>query len=175
MAKENPDSLIIGIDPCHKNLIDISAKILKKPEKGGLSNALFILANAENLPYELTNLVDKIYINFPWGSLLQGIVLFEEKIWNNIKKICKKNTTIEIIFGYNILYDKKEIDRLGLPILGESYLKYNMIPKIQNLGFKIMNIKKVSPKELNNYSTTWAKKLSFGQNRTYHHLKFSNR
>ncbi len=159
---------MIGIDTCHENLIETSAKALKKPAKGGLSNLIFVLTNVENLPDDLINIADKIYINFPWGTLLQGVVAVNELTWQNIKKICKANATIQIIFGYNILHDKKEIDRLELPILNEAYFKNMFIPKLEKFGFNVNNIKKLMPADLKNYPTTWAKKLSFGSDRDYY-------
>lgn len=160
----------MGIDPCHENLIEVSSKALKKPAKGGLPNLLFVLANVENMPDELTGITDRVYINFPWGSLLQGIVLGHELTWNNIKKICNKNATIETIFGYHASFDKKEIDRLELPPLDESYLKHALIPRLRQLGFATISMKNVKSQELRNYSTTWAKKLSYGQDRSYYQL-----
>lgn len=166
--------MVIGIDPCHENLIEISSKTLKKPSKGGLPNALFILASAENLPTELNGIADHIYINFPWGSLLQGIVLGDEVLWNNIKRIGKKDATIETIFGYDAHHDSKEIQRLGLPHLDELYLNTVLIPKLKNLGFAILDLKKLTPRDLREYPTSWAKKLSFGQTRSYFHIKLQN-
>lgn len=172
MAKENPETLVIGIDSCHQNLIELSAKAAKKPQKGGLSNLLFILANVENLPDELSGIADKVYINFPWGSLLQAVVLTEESAWNSIKKICKPNAIVQIIFGYDILHDKKEIERLGLPILDIAYINNHMVPNLAKFGFELANIKQLKPQDLSNYPTTWAKKLSFGSDRSYYQLVF---
>ena len=170
MAKQNPNSLVIGIDPCHENLVEISSKVLKKPSKGGLSNVLFVLASAENMPYELNNLADHVYINFPWGSLLQGIVLVQETIWNNIRQITKHNAHVEVIFGYDEKYEQKEIVRLGLPRLDQSYLSDFIIPKLELLGFRIQSLKILTLKELQSYPTTWAKKLSYGQERQYYQM-----
>ncbi len=168
MAKENPQSLVIGIDPCHENLVEISAKALKKLSKGGLANVLYVLSSVETLPRELNGSADKVYINFPWGTLLQGIVLAHELTWNNIKKICKTEALVHVIFGYDPEHDKKEIERLNLPILNEACLQNSMIPKLENLGFSVMNVKSLTYNDLREYPSTWAKKLSYGSHRTFY-------
>ena len=69
LAKEHPSRFIIGIDLSKENVRELSAKIYKKPSRGGLKNALFVLASAFDLPSELNNFVNQVFINFPWGRL----------------------------------------------------------------------------------------------------------
>src|SRR5438270_13523074 len=90
LAKENPDRLIIGIDPNHKQLEKISTKSLSKPDRGGIKNVLYVLARVEDLPHELDGLVNQIFINFPWAGLLKGLVLVEPYTWNSIQRACQK-------------------------------------------------------------------------------------
>lgn len=132
------------------------------------------MANVENLPDELTHIADKIYINFPWGTLLRGTVLVDELMWENIKKICKNNALVHIVFGYSIEHDRKEVERFNLPHLNESYVHNTMIFKFSSLGFKTTKIKKLNPLDLRNYPTTWAKKLSFGTERCYYYIELKN-
>ena len=160
--------MVIGIDPCHENLIEFSSKALRKLSKGGLSNLLYILAAVENLPHELHDLADRVYINFPWGTLLQGVALVHELTWDNITKICKNGALIQIIFGYDSQHDKREIERLNLPILNEAYLQNSMIPKLENLGFNVIDVKLLTVNDLREYPSTWAKKLSYGSNRNFY-------
>lgn len=169
MAKNNPKSLVIGIDPCHQNLIELSAKALKKSSKGGLKNLLYVLANVDELPDELSGIADIIYVNFPWGSLLQGIVLGRETTWNNIKKVAKKDANIQIIFGYDKAFEEREVERLQLPELTPLFINEVLVPNLMNFGFDVQ-IKALSSHELSGYPTTWAHTLRFGQKRTYYRL-----
>ncbi len=47
--------------------------------------SLYVVAAAEELPQELYHKADKIYVNLPWGSLLEGVV----KGNPYIKQYCK--------------------------------------------------------------------------------------
>ena len=107
LAIRYPDRLIIGIDPNHHNLIHTS---LKNPK-----NSLYLLSDIENLPKELNGIVNQIFINFPLGSLLRGIINVENQTWNNLKRICRSGAFIDIILGFNKLSEKNETIRLVLP------------------------------------------------------------
>lgn len=172
LAKENPDRFIIGVDPSQKSMGETSGKIYKKKEKGGLKNALFVLADIENLPDELKDITNQVFINFPWGSLLKGIVLVENGTWDNIKKICQKEAIIDIILGYDKSREKKEIEKLGLPLFDLQYIQNEMAPKLENQGFTIIETREVERSELKDHPSSWAKKLSFeGDKRKYYYLR----
>src|SRR5262249_24112350 len=89
MARNHPNKLFIGIDPHHQALQKISAKSSHKPQKGGVPNALFILARGEELPKELDGLANQIFINFPWAGLLSGLITADLLIWNNLRRVCQ--------------------------------------------------------------------------------------
>lgn len=165
LAKENPDRFIIGIDPAHKPLEKISLQLDKKFEKGGVKNAFFVLANVEDLPHELDGLVNQVFINFPWGSLLKAIVLVDEKIWQNIKRICQPGGIIDLIFSYH----PKDSD---LPEIDLDYIKNNMLPKLEGFGFEKQELRQLEASELKDYPSSWAKKLAHGDlDRRYYYLR----
>ena len=84
LAKDNPDKFIIGIDSSKENLRKYSSKILKKPSRGGLKNILYIWASVSDLPRDLIGVANQVFINFPWGELLKGILTVDKRMWKNI-------------------------------------------------------------------------------------------
>ncbi|MBL8014560.1 MAG: hypothetical protein JNK26_00005, partial [Candidatus Doudnabacteria bacterium] len=70
MAKDDPQTLYVGVDADKQQMQDLSHKANRKPAKGGLDNVLFLWAPAEQAPQELVGCADELIINFPWGSLL---------------------------------------------------------------------------------------------------------
>src|SRR5207249_2947150 len=66
IAQTHPDWAVIGLDSCRENLCAIS--------RTAPSNALYVIADAGSLPRELYGLASRITINFPWGSLLRGLL-----------------------------------------------------------------------------------------------------
>ncbi|HLC70225.1 MAG TPA: class I SAM-dependent methyltransferase [Patescibacteria group bacterium] len=172
LAKEHPDRFVIGIDPNHQALEEVSNKIYKKPVKGGLPNALFVLANIEDLPEELSGIANQIFINFPWSGLLKGLILVEEKTWLNLKRICQPGAYIDLVFGYDENAEKNKVESLNLPTLSEEYLQNTLVSKVDTLGFKLVELNRLTEEDLKNYPSTWAKKLAFGKDRKYFHLQF---
>ena len=171
IAQENPDRFVIGIDPHHKGLEKTSARIYQKPARGGVENALYVLGNVESLPEELDGIANQVFINFPWASLLKGIILVEGDTWNPIKRICNRGAFIDILFGYDQAYEENELERLGLPALSTSYIKNVMTSKLEEKGLKIIEMRSVGTKEIKDCPSSWAKKLSFGRNRQYYYLR----
>jgi 16S rRNA (adenine(1408)-N(1))-methyltransferase len=51
-------------------MVEASRRAAGPARKGGLDNALFVLAAAEAPPAELWALAARVTVLFPWGSLL---------------------------------------------------------------------------------------------------------
>jgi 16S rRNA (adenine(1408)-N(1))-methyltransferase len=169
LAKKYPDRMIIGIDPNQSALIDVSRKIIKKPAKGGVKNAMFVLANATDLPDELADTANQVFINLPWGSLLTGIVRGEKEIFENIKKICQKGAIVDILFGYDKNLEIKEIGEL--PDISIEYIKNILAPKVEKFGFKLIKAQTLNSAVLKTYPSKWAKKLSFATPRDFYYIR----
>ena len=171
LAKDNPDRFIIGIDPHHKGLENLSTRIYKKASKGGLDNALFVLSSIEALPKELNNIANQVFINFPWSGLLKGIVLVEDGTWSNIKRICKTGAYIDILFGYEQNGDINEAEQFGIPFLDLPYIRDTMASRLAEKGFRVTEMQTVNPEEIRDYPSSWAKKLGYGRDRAYYYLR----
>jgi 16S rRNA (adenine(1408)-N(1))-methyltransferase len=171
IAKENPDRFVIGIDPHHQSLGKTSARIYKKPEKGGLNNALFVLGSIEAMPQELDGLANQVFINFPWAGLLKGLLLADAVVWNALKRICQPGAFIDILFSYEKTADLAEFQKAGLPGIDEAYLENAVVPNISKMGFKVIEVNKMTAEDIKKYPSTWAKKLSFGRDREYFYMR----
>lgn len=170
-AKKHPNSLAIGIDSAGDNMIEYSVKSQRKQNKGGLSNVLYCIAAIESIPEALVDIGDKITVNLPWGSLLEGIVKGENLILNTIAKIAKKNCSFEAIFSYTELYEPGEIEKRALPELSISYIKNTLISYYNKKGIIITKIKLFSDKDLQKLNTLWAKKLIISKKRDVYFIK----
>ena len=94
-AKTHPENLYIGIDPILKQ----AEKYKSKANKERLKNLKFIRASVENLPDEVSGVADKVFVNFPWGSLLAGVAKGEKNLAKNISGVLKKGGRLYITFG----------------------------------------------------------------------------
>lgn len=143
-----------------------SQKAAKKPSKGGLPNALFVHASVESLPEELYGVASHISILLPWGTLLKAVALPEKSILQGIPKLCKKEATLKIIFGYEADKEKNTIQELNLPELTKEYCEKTLKPAYQEAGFEI-SWRFISQTELRQLPTAWAKKLAYGKERVF--------
>ncbi|MCW2497806.1 class I SAM-dependent methyltransferase [Jatrophihabitans sp.] len=75
-ARQRSDWLVVGVDAAPAQLQRASTSAARKPAKGGLPNALFAQASAEQLPAALGP-VDELHVLMPWGSLLRGCLAGE--------------------------------------------------------------------------------------------------
>ena len=146
-AAKTPDRLVIGIDACRGNLCDNSRKA---PQ-----NALFVIANALSLPGELTNLADRVTINFPWGSLLSGLLTGDAALISGLFRIMRLQASLEISLNGGALAEQgwslEEGAERIFRVLKESGLRLNRPPM------------PLAARELHSYPSTWAKRLAFGR------------
>jgi 16S rRNA (adenine(1408)-N(1))-methyltransferase len=63
---------VIGVDAAATAMAEASLRAARPVRKGGLPNALFVVAAAERPPAELAGVAAELTILFPWGSLLRG-------------------------------------------------------------------------------------------------------
>ncbi|HMS11143.1 MAG TPA: class I SAM-dependent methyltransferase, partial [Pyrinomonadaceae bacterium] len=131
LAKQEPDTFLIGIDANRKPLEKPSVKITRKPAKGGLGNAMFIQAAAEDLPDGLFGIADRVTINLPWGSLLRAVVLPDAEVLRGIRRLIKPGGILEVVTAIDAVRDRQELERLGLPSLTDRHLDVDLIRSYQ--------------------------------------------
>lgn len=168
-ARENPNSFIIGIDPNQRQMSIYSKKVNKEK----LTNAFFIVGSVEKLPKRLNGIANKVYVNFPWGSLLGGIVNADPTVLKNISSLLKPKGELEITFGYSQDSEPSEVKRLGLDNLDQTKLKDVIIPGFEKLELNLIQSTNLEKKGIFEIDSSWGKKLSFGQERKIFKLLFT--
>lgn len=146
MAKQHPDQFFIGVDACRENLHLSSRK--KRP------NALFVIANAETLPVELNGLACHITINFPWSSLLEGLLKENDPL------VCRLRTITRPCAGMDIHLNGEALATAGWTLESGA----EQIKRILNTaGWKTKSRACMDTHLLRSFPTTWAKRLAFGR------------
>ncbi len=168
LARQRPDHLVIGVDPSHPGLEKISRKIHKKPAKGGLKNALLVIARVEDLPLELDNIVNQVFIILPWAGLLEGLILAKPAVLTPIKRICQNGALVEIVLGYHQTSEGKQVN---LPKLNKEFLVEKLAPKFETQGFSFHALQELTKNNLAQIPTNWAKRLKFGKERKFFYLQ----
>jgi 16S rRNA (adenine(1408)-N(1))-methyltransferase len=146
IAQTSPHCFVIGIDACRENLHEVSRRV---PE-----NALFVIANAQTLPSELYGLASQITINFPWGSLLEGLLANNSSLLAGLDSIARPDARPEVRLNAGALAEA------GWSLV-EGAARIREVLAVN--GFKVQRPIAMTAHELSAYPTTWAKRLAFGR------------
>jgi len=146
LAEEHADWFIIGVDSCRENLREYS--------QAKLQNMLFVITSAQNLPTELNGLISQITINFPWGSLLESLLINDSKLMCRLKSIARSTTSIDLHLNGGALAEA------GTTLEAGAEKIYNNLIRS---GWQIENPVVINANALRSFPTTWAKRLAFGR------------
>lgn len=145
-AQADPTRLVIGVDACRDHL---AATVRRAP-----ANALFIIANAEALPPELNGCADQITVNFPWGSLLTGLLTPESAVLSSLGRLVRSRAAVEVYLNGGAL------DEQGWTLDdGAAQVR----AALNRAGWRMQPGQTLNAAALKQFPTTWAKRLAFGR------------
>ena len=146
LAERNPNWFIIGVDSCRENLHEHS--------RAKLSNMLFVIASAQNLPRELNGLISHVTINFPWGSLLESLLIGDSRLLCGLESISSSTASV------NIRLNGGALAEAGWSLEdGAEQIHNNLL----YAGWKVNAPVMMNADSLRNFPSTWAKRLAFGR------------
>lgn len=145
LARTYPKDFVIGIDACRENLEEVSRR--------APSNALFVIANAYTLPTGLRGLAAHITINFPWGSLLGGLLANDSALMEGLQAIARPQADLEVRLNGGGLAEAGWSLEDGAEQVREAF---------SSNGFALQK-SMMTERDLHLYPTTWAKRLAFGR------------
>ena len=158
LAQTCPNTFVIGLDACRENLRDVSRQ--------APANALFVIANALVLPTELYGMAAQVTINFPWGSLLEGLLNDDADLMAGLMKIAQPDASLEVRLNAGALAE-------AACSLEESSRQIRSV--LNAAGFIMRSPVMLMAHELKAYPTTWAKRLAFGRDPRAIHLHGTRR
>lgn len=170
-ARQNPDCLVVGIDADVTQMQELSRKLAGKPEKGGQKNAIFFRAAAEQLPHELSCVADRLYILFPWGSLLAGIVSLDPVVMQNIVSLVKPGGEVQIYLTYDTRYEPEMISKRGLPELSLDFLRHEWASKALAYGLNLQEVQVLNDSAKQELVTSWRKRILSQRDREVYCLR----
>ena len=96
-AAARPDRLAVGVDASDAAMAEASRRAGRKPGHGGLENALFVVAAAEAPPAELEGVADLVTVQFPWGSLLRGLLGADPRVMGGLAGLLAPGGTLRLL------------------------------------------------------------------------------
>ena len=96
LARAHPAWFYIAIDPNADGMRGRSYRAGRKASRGGLTNVRFIRASVERLPAALDGLADEISVLYPWGSLLEAVILPQPELLSRIARLGKTGALLRV-------------------------------------------------------------------------------
>ena len=146
LATSRPDWFIVGVDACRENL--------REHSRTKLSNMLFVIASAQKLPCEFEGLFSHITINFPWGSLLDGLLACDSALLAGLIAVSHPDARIEVHLNSGALKEAgTSLDDGARVIHGN----------LNQSGWRVKPPSCMDHQALAGFPTTWAKRLAHGR------------
>jgi 16S rRNA (adenine(1408)-N(1))-methyltransferase len=146
VARTRPHWFAIGVDSCRDNLRQTSRK--------APPNALYVVANALSLPGELAGVASLVTVNFPWGSLLAGLLEGEQAADQGLLSLLRPGAALEIRTNAGALAQFGCTPESG----GARVWRV-----LREAGLEAAEPVRLSARELRQYPTTWARRLAYGR------------
>lgn len=146
----------IGVDTCREQLREVARRA---PE-----NALYLIADALALPDALAGLATRITINFPWGSLLRGLLQADDGLLAGLRTVSRhpSGATLDIRLNDSALAAAGWTLATGGARLQEV---------LRDVCFAPEPLTYLDSAALRACSTTWAKRLAHGDAGMALHLR----
>jgi 16S rRNA (adenine(1408)-N(1))-methyltransferase len=157
-ARDDPLRLYVGVDPDADALSEYAYRASRKPARGGVANARFIVASVEQLPPELHGLATLLRINFPWGSLLRALLEPDAAVLNAIAKLAHGGR-FEIVLSYDPQHDTGAFGGAPLPLLDGKYIGEVLLPAYREAGLEISEQRRLTQDQALAIPSTWGRRL----------------
>jgi 16S rRNA (adenine(1408)-N(1))-methyltransferase len=147
---------VIGVDADATSMRAASARVARR--KTAIPNALFVVAAVESLPTEIHAVADRITINFPWGSLLRGVVEGSSDVLGPIARAAVSGAEVSLLFSI----EPRDVTSAGVrpPIEGELSDRWTAG------GFDVVDLRPAWTEEIAATGSSWAKRLRASSDRS---------
>ena len=146
VARTRPGWFALGVDACREGLRDAS--------RAAPPNALYVIANALALPPELHGLATALTLNFPWGSLLAGLLAGEAALLDGLRAVARPGAILEVRLNSGALVEA------GWPLEAGAG---RVCGALRVAGFAVARPVALDAAALRGCPSTWARRLAHGR------------
>jgi 16S rRNA (adenine(1408)-N(1))-methyltransferase len=143
----------------HRELVRRRWRAAAKPARGGLPNALFVVAAVEALPAELDGVADLVTVHFPWGSLLRGLLGADPAIMTGLTRVLRPGAILQLLVSSTVRdrgVGVAPIQAATLQALAESYATW---------GLAVTEARPATVADVAAAHSSWGKRLGAGTRR----------
>jgi 16S rRNA (adenine(1408)-N(1))-methyltransferase len=156
-AARDPRTLVLGLDAVAAAMAESSRRAARPAPKGGLPNAAFVMAAAEEPPAVLCGVADLVTVRFPWGSLLRGSVGRDAAVAAGLAGLVRPGGTLELLLAPSAR-DGLE----GVP-LDRAALADAAAAAFAPFGFRLVLARPATDDEILGSGSSWARRLGVGR------------
>jgi 16S rRNA (adenine(1408)-N(1))-methyltransferase len=146
LARRRPRTAVVGVD--------LVAANLRRASRAAPDNALFVVADALDLPIELSGLANRIAVNFPWGSLLRGLLEGDSGLLAGLVATADRPAALDVRLNADALAEAGWETESGAA---------RAAAVLRGAGFAVGTRQALGSADLRTWPTTWAKRLAFGR------------
>jgi 16S rRNA (adenine(1408)-N(1))-methyltransferase len=157
-AARRPDTLVIGVDANAAAMADSSRRASRG--RAALPNALFAVAAAERPPEALHGMAGSLTVNFPWGSLLRGLLGEDDAVLAGVARLMAPGAEGAALLSV--------VPRDGMPAVPPPA---SLAPAYARHGLELVEMRAATPEEVAASGSSWAKRLRAGRERPVTLLK----
>jgi len=159
LASDDPTRLAIGVDSLAEPMGERAAIAARKPARGGRPNLLYVHAAVEALPDELAGVADDVYVQLPWGALLEGIVRARSEVLAGIARLCRPGARVTVTLNGEIWEASTPARYADLPVPTPAYVAEVVAPGFSRVGIALGPARYATAAETKELATTWARRL----------------
>lgn len=145
-AERQPDWFAIGVDASRENL--------REHSRARLSNMLFIISGAQVMPRELAGTASRLTINFPWGSLLDGLLVADSAVIDGIAALARRGAALELCLNAGALAELGRTLDAGADLIRENLIRS---------GWLVDAPRMLDVAALRALPSTWARRIAVGR------------
>jgi 16S rRNA (adenine(1408)-N(1))-methyltransferase len=150
-AARRPDTLAIGVDA---NAAAMAGASRRAHRRDALPNALFVVAAAERPPEALHGIAGSLTVNFPWGSLLRGLLGGDDAVLAGLARLLAPGAEGTVLLSV--------VPRDGIPPVPPAH---ELAPAYARHGLDLVEARPATPAEVAGSGSSWAKRLRAGRER----------
>ena len=121
-----------------------------RAKRARLANAAFLVEGVERLPDDLARVANEVTIQFPWGSLLRGLLTADPGVLVPIARLLKPVGELRVLLSATA--------RDGYVNAAPESLS-RIATKYAELGLELVEARLASPSEIAASRSSWAKRL----------------
>ena len=152
IAAAQPDTLSIGVDANAAAMADSSRRASRG--RTALPNALFAVAAAERPPEALHGLAGSLTVNFPWGSLLRGMLGEDDAVLTGVARLMAPGADGAVLLSV--------LPRDGMPPVPA---RASLATVYERHGLELVEMRPATAEEVAASGSSWAKRLRAGRDR----------